>query len=91
MGDFNTEIPEERIESFIYMHELCNIAHPVSVPRWGLLDSPGKMTNFQKFSGEKPRSNFSTGEIRKPTGKTTELTGDDMKIQRGELTKKMYS
>ena len=27
--------------------------HPVSVPRWGLLDSPGKKTKFSKlFHGE---------------------------------------
>ena len=25
MGDFNTEISEQRIESFLYMHELCNL------------------------------------------------------------------
>ena len=24
-GDFNTEISEQRIESFLYMHELCNL------------------------------------------------------------------
>ena len=52
--------------------------HPVSVPQRRLLNSPGKMSNFQKFSVVRPRSKFSTGEIKKPTG-------DDMKIQRGEL------
>ena len=25
VGDFNTEISEQRIESFFYMHELCNV------------------------------------------------------------------
>ena len=25
VGDFNTEILETRIESFLYMHELCNL------------------------------------------------------------------
>ena len=25
VGDFNTEISETRIESFLYMHELCNL------------------------------------------------------------------
>ena len=25
VGDFNTEISEQRIESFLYMHELCNL------------------------------------------------------------------
>ena len=55
---------------------------PVSVPRWGLLDSPG---NFPNFSGVRPSSKFCTEEIRKPTGETTKRTGDDMKVQRGEL------
>ena len=52
--------------------------HPVSAPRWGLPGSLGKMSNFEKFSWVRTRKNFSTGEIRKPTG-------DDIKIQRGEL------
>ena len=59
--------------------------HPVSVPRQGLLVSPGKMPNFQNFSGVRSSSNFSAGEIRKPTGDTTQPTGEDMKIQRVEL------
>ena len=25
VGDFNTEISKQRIESFLYMHELCNL------------------------------------------------------------------
>ena len=25
LGDFNTEISEQRIEFFLYMHELCNL------------------------------------------------------------------
>ena len=25
VGDFNTEISEQRIEPFLYMHELCNL------------------------------------------------------------------
>ena len=51
---------------------------PVSVHWWGLFDSPGKMSNFQKFS-VLWTSRFSTGKTSKPTE-------DDMKIQRGELT-----
>ena len=35
----------------------------LSVPRWGLLDSPGKTSNFQIFSRVRPRSKFSNGEI----------------------------
>ena len=35
-------------------------------------------SNFQNFSGVRPSSKFSNGDITKPTG-------DDMKIQRGEL------
>ena len=42
--------------------------HPVSVPRWGLLDSPGKMSKFQKFCGVRPRSKFSPGRQPNPTG-----------------------
>ena len=45
------------------------------------------MSNFQKFYGVRPSSTFSTGEIRKPIGETTKSTVDDIKIQRGELTK----
>ena len=45
------------------------------------------MANFQKFYGVRPSSTFCTGEIRKPIGETTKSTGDDIKIQRGELTK----
>ena len=25
MGDFNTEISDQRVESFVYMHKLCNL------------------------------------------------------------------
>ena len=39
----------------------------------------GKMSNFQKFSGMKPWSKFSTGETTKPNQ-------DDMKIQQDEPT-----
>ena len=59
---------------------------PTSLPRWGLLDSPEKMRSFQNFSGVRPSSKFSTGEIREPTGETTKPIEDDMKIQRGDLT-----
>ena len=61
----------------------CNTPRPP--PPWGLLNSQGKMSNFQKFSGLRPRGKFSTEKVRKPTGETTEPTGDDMKIQQGEL------
>ena len=43
------------------------------------------MPNFQNFSGVRPSSKLSTEEIRKPTGDTTKPTGEDKKIQRGEL------
>ena len=69
------------VENFSFLY---SIIHPVSVPRWGMLDSPGKMLNFQNFSGVRPSSKFSTGEIRKPTGETTKPIRDDMKIQWGE-------
>ena len=59
--------------------------HPVSVPRWGPLDLPGKMPNSQHFSVVRPSSKFSTGEIRKAIEETTKTTGSDMRIQRGEL------
>ena len=52
--------------------------HIASVPRWGLLVSLAKIPNSQNFSGLRPSTKFSTGETTKPTG-------DDMKIQRGEL------
>ena len=58
-------------------------ALPVSVPRQGLLDSPGKMSNYQNFSGVRPSSKFYTENIRKPTGHTIKPTEQD--IQRGEL------
>ena len=52
---------------------------PVPAPQWGLLDSPEKMSVFQKISWVERRSTFSTGETIKPAV-------DDMKIQCGELT-----
>ena len=51
--------------------------HPVSVPRCGRLDSPGKILNFKKFSGVRPSSKFFTGEIKNPAW-------DNMKILLGE-------
>ena len=39
------------------------------------------------FSGVRPSSKFSPREIRKPAGDTTKPTGEDMKIQWGELMK----
>ena len=55
------------------------LLHPVSVPRWRPLNSPGKMLNFQTFFGVRPMRKFSTRETTKPTR-------DETKIQRGELT-----
>ena len=43
------------------------------------------MRNFQNFSGVRPKSKYSTGEIRKHTEKTTKTTREDMNIQQGEL------
>ena len=68
--------------------------HPVSVPRWGLLNSPRKISNFQKFFEVRPRSKFPTGEKTKPigektkpTGEKTKPTGDNLRILRGEAHK----
>ena len=58
--------------------------HPISVSQWGLLDSPGKITNLQNFFGVRPSNKFSTGETKKPTG-------DDMKIQQVEMTNLLLS
>ena len=52
--------------------------------QWGLLDSPGKITNLQNFFGVRPSIKFSTGETKKPTG-------DDMKIQQVEMTNLLLS
>ena len=57
-----------------------SIRYSVSVTWWGLLDSTGKMQNFQNIFGGRPGNSFSTGEASK---KPIE---DNMKIQRGELT-----
>ena len=68
---------------FICYHVVLDVPfrlYHVSIPRWGLLESPGKMSNFENFSGVKSKSKFSTGE-------TTKSSRDDMKMQRGELTK----
>ena len=47
----------------ILISSFNQLKHPVSVPRWGLLDSLGKMADFQKFPGvrisfppERPRN-----------------------------------
>ena len=68
--------------------------HPVSVPRWGLLNSPRKISNFQKFFEVRPRSKFPTGEKTKPTeektkptGEKTKPTGNNLRILRGEAHK----
>ena len=53
--------------------------HPVSVPRWGLLNSPRKISNFQKFFEVRPRSKFPTGEKTKPTEEKTKPTGQKTK------------
>ena len=53
--------------------------YPVLVPWWGLLHAFEKMSNFPKFLGGRPRSKFSTRETTKPIG-------NDMKMQRDELT-----
>ena len=45
----------------------------------GLFGAPGEMFYFQKSSGIRPKSKFSSGE-------TMKISWDDMKIQRGELT-----
>ena len=43
------------------------LLHPISVRRWGLVNPLGKMSNFQKFFGLRPRSKLSTGKTWKPT------------------------
>ena len=45
------------------------------------------MPNVHNYSGVRPSSKLSPREIRKPTEDTTKPTGEDMKIQRGELMK----
>ena len=50
------------------------------------LTHQGKRQIFKKCSRVRPKRKFSTGEIRKSTSEITKPTGDDMKIQRGELT-----
>ena len=55
-----------------------SLSHLVFVPWWGLLDSMGKMSNFQGFSRVGPRSKISTGEIRKSTVEIKKANGDDM-------------
>ena len=51
--------------------------HPVSALRWKLINSSRKMSNFQKCSKVRPRSELSIGQTRKPIG-------DYVKIQRDE-------
>ena len=60
----------------VYIRNIETYIHPVSVPRWGLLDSPRKILNFKKFSGVRAWTKFPTGEITKPAR-------DNMKILRG--------
>ena len=50
------------------------------------LTHQGKRQIFKKCSRVRPKRKFSTGEIRKSTSEITKPTGDDVKIQRGELT-----
>ena len=76
---------------FICQEVTCKpylILHPLSVARWGLLDSPGKMSNFQKFYGVRPRSKFSTGEIRKRIGEIRKRIGEIRK-RTGEIRKRI--
>ena len=56
------------------LFKLKHYKHPVSVPPRGLLDSPWKMSNFQKISEVRPENKFSTREATRPIG-------DDMKTQ----------
>ena len=70
------------------VQKLSAKGQPVSVPYPGehCLTHQGKRQIFKKCSRVRPKSKFSTGEIRKSTSETMKPTGDDMKIQRGELT-----
>ena len=54
--------------------------HPASVPWWRLLDFPGKMINFQKFSRVRPGNSIPTGEASK------KRIRDTAKIRRDKLT-----
>ena len=56
---------------------LCHNVYTLSEDWWGLLDSPGKIWNFQTFSRVRPRSKFPTEEI-------TKSAGDNIKVLRGE-------
>ena len=55
-------------------NENRGLEHLVSVPQWGLLNYPGNMSSFPKFSGVRSSSKFSTGKTAKPIR-------DKMKIQ----------
>ena len=44
-----------------------------------MLNSPGKLTNLEKFFGVRLGNRFSSKEAKR-------TAGDDMKIQRGDLT-----
>ena len=58
-------------------YTINSFIHRVPVPRWGLLDSPGKISNLKKFSGVRPSIKFLTRDITKPAG-------ENVKILRGE-------
>ena len=64
------------VHHFKFLKDL--IVQPVSVLQWVLLNSPGKMSNFQTFSVVSFGSRFSSEETGKPVG-------DEMEIQRSEL------
>ena len=76
-------------QSSISRHTFLDVSSftPYRITPVGTAWLKGKMPNVQNFSGVRPSSKFSPREIRKPTGDTTKPTGEDMKIQRGELMK----
>ena len=77
-GEYRKKILDKKPKNLLsrIIRKSSQLEHPVSVPGWGLLDSPGKISNFKTISGVRPSSKFLTGEITKPAG-------DNMKILQG--------
>ena len=81
-GEYRKKILDKKRKNLLsrIVRKSSQLEHPVSVSRWGLLDSLGKISNFKTISGVRPSSKFLTGEITKPAG-------DNMKILQGEPQK----
>ena len=67
------------VKELVFNNELVirDIGYCINKQKYLVLNiSSREISIFQEFSGRKPRSTFSTGKTKKPTG-------DDMKIQWG--------